>query len=703
MRLRVHIGIATAFTLMMLALIGGIVGFLYLSNSRLALTTASRAMDRSTEDVVRGFEGLLTPVARAVENAAHLAQSGGSDLRTVKGLEFFFNQFAALPQLYGMFIGYESDGAFYQVVRVIEGIDSFGPSNAKPDPQTRFAIRILDDSPGYMADSYVYLADWDNVTGVERGQPQFDPRVRPWYTAGVESKSITISDPYFFSSTGKLGLTVSRVATTGSGDIIGTAGADITLEDFAVYLNDIKVGQRGRIFVLDSSGNVIVQSQENAIQPSGSPAPINDEAIASVIDHFDDTGENKFTLPGAIPIMASFKPFPDEFHKPWVIGVVADQNEFVSEIRQTTLRVLLVASLIVGLAIITISVMSKRLTAPLRQVVKETGRIRNFDLDGTFSLHSSVIEINDLVNAVQRMKNSLRSFGAYVPTDLVRSIVSSGTAVQIGGEQRELTLLFSDIESFTNKSEKLTPERIFSELSVYFSAVSGTIRRHHGTVDKFIGDAVMAFWNAPKEDPDHAITACQAVLACLDTCRQLNASNAGADGTTLFPVATRFALHCGDVMVGNVGSVDRMQYTALGSAVNLASRVEGLNKRYGTQLLITETVAEKVTGRFLMRAIDIIAPAGVSVPITVYELLGEIGDEAENPATPMQESICKAWEACMAVYGKRDWDQAVTAFQGFLVEFPEDGPAKHYLARCQEFALRPPPTDWDGVIDYDTK
>ncbi|MCP4195751.1 MAG: hypothetical protein GY762_01250 [Proteobacteria bacterium] len=205
---RLHIGIATAFTLTMLTLIGGIVGFLYISNSQLALNTASRAMDHSTEDVVRSFERLMTPVARVVDSAAHLVQTGGSNLRTVKGLHIFFKQVAALPQIYGMFIGFESDGAFYQVVRVLEGTDAFGPSGAKPKPETRFAIRILDNSPGYMADSYIYLADWGNVTGLERGQPRYDPRGRPWYKAAAKSRRITISDPYVFSSTRKPGLTV---------------------------------------------------------------------------------------------------------------------------------------------------------------------------------------------------------------------------------------------------------------------------------------------------------------------------------------------------------------------------------------------------------------------------------------------------------------------------------------------------------------
>ncbi|MCP4195752.1 MAG: hypothetical protein GY762_01255 [Proteobacteria bacterium] len=485
--------------------------------------------------------------------------------------------------------------------------------------------------------------------------------------------------------------------------MIGTVGADITLDGLSVYLDQKKVGRRGRIFVLDGSGNVIVRSGGDASQPALSQDRLDAVAITNVVKHFKDTGEEKFTLPGAIPIMASFKPFPDEFQKPWVIGVIADRDEFIYEIKQTTLRVLAAASVVACLAVVSISLLSKRLTRSLRQVIEEMKRIQDFRLDDAFSLRSSIIEINDLVSAVKRMKNSLRSFGAYVPIDLVRTIVSSGTAVRVGGQQRELTLMFSDIESFTKNSEKMRPGGVFADLSAYFTAMTDAIRLHDGTVDKFIGDAVMAFWNAPKEDPDHAAAACRATLACLDACKQLNVSNSAVDRDALFPVTTRFALHCGDVMVGNVGSDERMQYTALGATVNLASRIEAINKRYGTYLLITESVAEKVSGRFLMRAIDIVAPAGVSFPITIYELLGEIGEETEFPATQMQKRMCDTWRACMAIYEARNWEQAAAGFRRFIDDYPEDKPAKHYLARCEEFICRSPPPDWNGVTNYDSK
>jgi adenylate cyclase len=240
-------------------------------------------------------------------------------------------------------------------------------------------------------------------------------------------------------------------------------------------------------------------------------------------------------------------------------------------------------------------------------------------------------------------------------------------------------------------------------LSDYFSVITEAIGNNNGTIDKFIGDVVMALWNAPKEDPDHVANGCKAALACQAACQRLNetASRNGYSG--MFPVTTRFGLHTGHVMVGNVGSDDRMQYTALGATVNLASRIEAINKQYGTTLLITEAVADQVSGRFLLRSVDVIAPAGTSLPIAIYELFGELEAGSKYPATASQEQFCDAWLDCFQLYESRDWSEAVKAFERFLLANPDDKLAAIYVQRCLAFIVNPPPTDWDGVQVYDSK
>ncbi len=700
--IKLHFGVAALFTVTMVVIFSVMVGYLYYSNTQLALQTASKSMRRAASDVSLSIGNLFVPTARFIDNTAFLIQSGNADLRKVDGLKFLFRQVKALPQIQGMYVGFERDGAFYHVVKVPPNMAALGPNKAKPLAGTRYALRMIDDTPGYMADSFIYLADWEEVIGQERGPVSYDPRVRPWYKIAVENRHISVSDVYIFAGSRQPGITVSQAAIDGSGDIIATVGADISLQDLATYLDEKKIGQRGRTFILDGAGNIVVQS-DSAATANGQISALSNTDITIAISHYTKTGEANFTIAGADEIMATFIPFPNDFEKDWVIGVVADRAEFVQDINQATFRTLTVGLLILAFTIVAISYMSKKLTAPLRQIADETVRIREFQLSDTFSVRSNVIEINDLVVAIGAMKNSLQSFGAYVPKTLVRSIVSSGASVEIGGQQQQLTLMFSDIESFTSKSEAMAPGAIFSELSDYFRVITKAIKQHNGTIDKFIGDAVMAFWNAPIEDPAHVANGCKAMLACQAACQQLNARAAANDYGGILPVTTRFGLHTGDVMVGNVGSDDRMQYTALGAAVNLASRIEAINKQYGTNLLITEAVANQVAGQFLLRPVDLIAPAGTSVPIAIYELIGELEASSSFPATDQQVQFCADWKACYQFYEDRNWPEAASAFKGFQSAHPNDKLATLYVQRCRDFSADPPPANWNGVQVYQTK
>ena len=287
---------------------------------------------------------------------------------------------------------------------------------------------------------------------------------------------------------------------------------------------------------------------------------------------------------------------------------------------------------------------SGSLTRPLKRIVNETKRIRQFELSGGAGVHSRIVEINELANALDAMKAGLRSFGAYIPKAVVRNIVSSGRDTGIGGERRELTILFTDIQDFTRRSETMPAEEVFDQLSAHFTALSRCIFDRGGTVDKFIGDSVMAFWNAPVADPDHAANACYAVLRCAAVNDALNVE---LQARGYPPMRTRFGLHTGDAAVGNVGSADRMQYTALGAQVNMASRVEGLNKRYGTQLLATGSVEEQVRERFLFRPVDLVVPAGTSQIVALFELLGS-KDDGPDAASAAAIAACEEWSEAIA-------------------------------------------------------
>ena len=279
------------------------------------------------------------------------------------------------------------------------------------------------------------------------------------------------------------------------------------------------------------------------------------------------------------------------------------------------------------------------------------------------STDSAFRDVSEVLESLEKAKAAMRAMGKYAPVDLVRRLYREKSEPVLGGELMEISIMFSDIKGFTTFSEQLTPNQLADVLGLYLDVLSRIIQREtRGTIDKYIGDAIMTIWNAPEPVPDHPRMACLAALRCRDAARAL-AQTPEWRGLPVFE--TRFGLHCATALVGHFGARDRMNFTAIGDAINLASRLEGLNKQYGTSIIASEAIADRAREAFDFRLLDVVAVKGKTDAITIYELLGTKGAAEER------QEIVTAYETAFAAYMDRDFKKALA----LLKENGSDGPS----------------------------
>ena len=287
------------------------------------------------------------------------------------------------------------------------------------------------------------------------------------------------------------------------------------------------------------------------------------------------------------------------------------------------------------------------------------------------------------------------TFGQFVSPDVVEKLVQDPSLVKLGGEKRTMTVLFLDIAHFTTISEKMSPETLIQFLNKYLSALSQVIHEHKGTVDKYIGDCIMAFWNAPLDDAEHRAHACLAAVECQQKIAELNKD---LDPNLPEVPAIRIGLNAGEMTVGLTGSEKKLAYTVIGDEVNLGSRLEGANKFFGSHIMVSESVYAGAQDMVEARELGRVLVVGKAIPIRVYELLAKKGQlsAAWQKALPF-------YNKGLAHYYKREYDQALVAFEGVIKIIPKDGPTEHYVNTSRDYAAIPPDKDWDGVIKLTAK
>jgi len=463
------------------------------------------------------------------------------------------------------------------------------------------------------------------------------------------------------------------------------------------FLSQLEVGRTGTAFIFDGGGDLVAAPDKNAdeLHPAhGQEAllPLAQMALARAGDEGrTQAWRRRLTFDGsAYEVALTPLPFPG-----WSLATVIPEAEFLGPV-ETTLRRLIIGLAAGALLAAALSAMLARsvIAAPLTRVVGEIRHVENFALDRVRRHPSRLAEISSLSGAIAEMAAGLSAFRKFIPADLVRLLLRQGVEAKPGGSIQHLTVMFIDIAGFTGLSERMG-DRLVPLLSAYLDLTSDVIVANGGTIDKFIGDAVMAFWGAPTPQPDHALLCCRAALAC-----RTALENSGLADDQGQPLHIRIGINSGRMLVGNIGSELRLNYTVIGDAVNVASRLEGANKHYETQILIGAATKRLVDDVMITREIDRIAVYGKTEGLAVYELIGSVQEASGGTPRPAWIAL---YEEGLLKYRKRDFSGAIRCFETVLRERPNDRPTELMLDRCKLLEQSGADETWSPVVTLQSK
>ena len=379
--------------------------------------------------------------------------------------------------------------------------------------------------------------------------------------------------------------------------------------------------------------------------------------------------------------------------------VKTDAAKTVQKQRQAMVIAAVLTALAAALGLVFAVLVSGGMTRPVRRLLEGTRAVEAGHLDETLPV-TSQDEIGHLTTAFNRMVEQLRhkerireTFGKYVDPRVVEGLIDRPT-LAVEGQRRVMTVLFCDVKGFTSASEGMTPQGLVKVMNRYFSVMSAPIRDHGGIIDKYIGDAIMAYWGPPfTEDADQARLASLAAIEMLARVASLRSEFPEILGVRSLPISfdIRIGIATGEALVGSIGSELMMSYTVMGDTVNLASRLEGANKVYGSRILVSEATVAGAADAIEAREIDRVVLLGQTEPQAVFEIMGRKGE-----LTAAQTELLTHFSEGLVAYRARRWDEALRAFAAALESVPNDGPSMTFIKRIDSLMKTPPGEDWDG-------
>lgn len=535
-----------------------------------------------------------------------------------------------------------------------------------------------------------FFDTWDHVVGEYAVSTTVDYRAISGYPEAKASGGLAVADPEINSDTGYPIINI-RFPVYHNGDFIGCAGTSITLDVLTRFLASHRASPHSMTIIADlTDGKIIAASdKQKSVRLADGKLEVArlenfaDDDVRAAYRSQTRTSQDDFLFRSprnGQELSASFARFPESFGRPWEAIVITSTDDFVGQLKATNQQVVIIIIALAIAELFLIYLLSRRLSQPIESISQELKSIESLSFEHPATRPSKVREIAQLQSAASLLRNSLKSFSSFAPVDVVRGLIQSGIPLALGVEKRNLTILFSDLENFSVHAEQSMPDALLGQMSVYFEQVSRAISDEKGTVDKFIGDGIMAFWGAPVALPDHVLRACAGALRAARRMERVNAAWRAEGKPTL---RIRIGLNTADVLLGNVGSTQRFSYTAMGDGVNVAARLEGMNKMFGTTICISDSVFDAVASKVVARPLRRVQVKGRKQEFMIYELLGMAASEDLELDTRSSDRRLNelTWSASTS-FEDGDFNEAAHRYREVLGEFPNDPVAKEMLAAC---------------------
>lgn len=681
----------------------------YINSRAAARELAQQVLDQTSLRIEKQVEKLLVEATNPTAMTVRLLESGQlSSSDNPKLVHYWQDVIELHPDITSFFIGRESTGEAVGVSRLQGGKLSVWETTRKPGAATL----DLSETP---AETY--------PAGLDKTPPKQGPdvRPRPWFVLAKDQKRPVWTDAYVFLGIAGMhdvvGVTHAAPVYRNDHSLDAVVMADFDLGNLSRFLEGVHVGTGGFAFLVemqpDGTTRVIAHPDPKILVAAARGTKskkelvraedIVDARVGAFLKRLPEAGSPagqrgagsmQFAFDGQ-QFLGSFRRIQGEGAPRWLICTMLPEADIMGRVHQGNRVTLGITLAALALAIAMSIWVSRQVARPLEYLAQDAEQVGHLRLESKRAPRSHVMEVDRLAIASEEMKAGLRSFQKYVPADLVRGLLDSGQEAKLGGERKTVTVFFSDIAGFTSLSETMESEQLVAHLGDYLGVVSDEIARKGGTVDKYIGDAVMAFWGAPAPDPHHATSAC---LAAWFSQQRLRALRPAWEAAGKPACHTRIGVHTGEVIVGNIGSAARMNFTVMGDAVNLASRLEGLNRYYGTGILLSEQTYAEAKTAIVARPLDWVSVKGRARGVLVYEMLGIAGE-----VEPGTAEFVERYTNALNCYRGQKWEEAIEGFERALEIRPEDDASKELIRRCREYLSTPPGAEWDGVHHMTSK